>query len=302
MQVVDRDWLIRQHAFRFLEDLQSRYGDPLPWKPLQDGFELDGQRVTLIGARGIWKPASLGLPISITTSWKDPYGDEADERGFLQYRYFGDPPDPEHPDNAGLRRCLTEGRPIVYFRAIEKGWYSALWPMVLVHDDIGTRTFTGACEDVTALRPGIEPDVADDARRAYATRLAMTRLHQAKFRQRILAAYRQSCTICHLKHVRLLDAAHIIPDLHERGDPVVPNGLSLCKIHHAAFDTNILGIRPDHVVEIRSDILEETDGPMLRHGLQELHGARLAVLPRRPEDRPDPERLEVRYDEFRAAG
>jgi len=41
----------------------------------------------------------------------------------------------------------------------------------------------------------------------------------------------------------------------------VPNGLALCKIHHAAFDMNILGIRPDHVVEIRTDVLEERDGP-----------------------------------------
>ena len=80
------------------------------------------------------------------------------------------------------------------------------------------------------------------------------------------------------------------------------NGLAMCKIHHAAFDSNILGITPNHVVEIRSDILQERDGPMLRHGLQELHGSRLLVLPRRPADRPDPVRLEERYEEFRAAG
>ena len=79
---------------------------------------------------------------------------------------------------------------------------------------------------------------------------------------------------------KLLDAAHIVGDRrHERGDPMVPNGLAMCKIHHAAFDTNILGIRPDRVVEIRSDILEEHDGPMLRHGLQELHGAEARSAP-----------------------
>lgn len=300
MQVVDRDWMVRQHAFRFLEGLSAAHGDVLPWKPLQEGFELDGRRVTLIGARGIWKPKSIDLPISITTSWKDPYGDEADEKGLLQYRYYGT--NPGHPDNAGLRRCLHEGRPIIYFRAVAKGWYSALWPMVLVHDDPGTLTFTGACEDVAALRPGVEPQAADAARREYATRLAMTRLHQAKFRQRVLTAYRTSCTVCRLRHTGLLDAAHILPDRHERGDPVVTNGLALCKIHHAAFDTNILGIRPDHVVEIRADILLEHDGPMLRHGLQDLHGSRLAVVPRRPEERPDRQRLEERYEEFRTAG
>jgi putative restriction endonuclease len=40
---------------------------------------------------------------------------------------------------------------------------------------------------------------------------------------------------------------------------------------------------------------------MLRHGLQELHGSRLAVIPRQPRDRPDPERLSERYEEFRSA-
>jgi putative restriction endonuclease len=300
VEVLDRDWLVRQHAFRFVEGLSVVHGDVLPWGPLRDGFEVDGKQVTLIGMRGIWKPAALELPISITTSPKDPYGDVANDDGLLAYRYFGS--DPDHPDNAGLRRCLREGRPLIYFRAVDKGWYSALWPMVLVHDDPATLTFAGACEDVDALRPGIAPQSADAARRVYVTRMAMVRLHQARFRRSVMAAYRQSCTVCRLHHEGLVDAAHILPDKHDRGEPVVPNGLALCKIHHAAFDTNILGIRPDRVVEIRSDILEMRDGPMLRHGLQDLQGARLMVLPRRAQDRPDPGRLEERYEQFRVAG
>jgi putative restriction endonuclease len=300
VQVVDRDWLVRQYAFRFLDELAAEYGDVLPWQPLRDGFDFDGSRVTLIGVRGIWKPASLQLPISITTSWKDPYGDETGEDGLLHYRYFGT--DVAHPDNEGLRRCFLEGRPLVYFRAVEKGWYSALWPLVIVNDDPATLTITAACDDVEALRPGVPPASIDAARRAYVTRMALVRLHQAKFRQRVLQAYATRCTVCRLRHRELLDAAHIIGDRHDRGEPIVPNGLALCKIHHAAFDANILGIRPDHVVEIRAEILDEHDGPMLRHGLQSVHGARLLHLPRRLVDRPDPERLEARYAEFRAAG
>ena len=59
-----------------------------------------------------------------------------------------------------------------------------------------------------------------------------------------------------------------------RGAPVVPNGLSLCKIHHAAYDENFLGVRPDLVVEVRADV-DQIDGPMLRHGLQEMAGYHL---------------------------
>ncbi len=172
--------------------------------------------------------------------------------------------------------------------------------MFIVGDDPSSLTVVAACDDVESLSPGTSLSAADDARRAYVTRTALVRLHQAKFRQQVLTAYAGSCTVCRLRHRELLDAAHILSDRHERGDPVVPNGLALCKIHHAAFDSNILGVRPDHVIEIRADVLEEVDGPMLRHGLQELNGSAIKI-PRRPHDRPDPDRLEERYELFRAA-
>lgn len=103
-----------------------------------------------------------------------------------------------------------------------------------------------------------------------------------------------------MKHDSLLDAAHIIPDSEEAGEPLVSNGLSLCKLHHAAFDQNILGISPDFITEIRTDILNETDGPMLKYGLQEMHGLRIS-LPRRQEDKPNREALAERYKLFKFA-
>jgi putative restriction endonuclease len=83
--------------------------------------------------------------------------------------------------------------------------------------------------------------------------------------------------------------------------PIVPNGLALCKLHHAAFDAYILGVRPDYVIEVRRDILDEIDGPMLRHGLQEIAGQRI-YLPRDERLRPRPDLLEERYTIFRRAG
>jgi putative restriction endonuclease len=75
----------------------------------------------------------------------------------------------------------------------------------------------------------------------------------------------------------------------------------MCAIHHRAFDADVLGIRPDFVVEIRSDVLAEHDGPTLQHALQGIHRERI-TLPRRRSDRPSPELLEERYERFRAAG
>jgi putative restriction endonuclease len=81
----------------------------------------------------------------------------------------------------------------------------------------------------------------------------------------------------------------------------VPNGLALCKIHHAAYDRNIVGIRPDLVVEVQPRVLAEVDGPMLLHGLQEMRGVRLTI-PRARHAHPDKARLEERYEEFRSVG
>ena len=106
--------------------------------------------------------------------------------------------------------------------------------------------------------------------------------------------------MCQLKHEPLLDAAHIVPDSDERGQPEIPNGLSLCKIHHTAYDVGILGISPDYKVHLRNDVLDEIDGPMLRHGLQAMHGS-LIQLPRRVDFRPREEYLADRFARFQAA-
>jgi putative restriction endonuclease len=99
-----------------------------------------------------------------------------------------------------------------------------------------------------------------------------------------------------------LDAAHILPDGHPKGEPWVSNGLSLCKLHHAAFDAQILGVRPDLIVEIRKDILEESDGPLLVHGLKEWHKRRLIVIPHANHLKPRSDFLEERFELFRKAG
>jgi putative restriction endonuclease len=109
--------------------------------------------------------------------------------------------------------------------------------------------------------------------------------------------YRNRCAICSLRERALVQAAHIVPDADPDGIAAVVNGLALCAIHHLAFDRNLLGIDPGGVVHIGDRLLREVDGPMLRTGLQGFHGEPIA-LPRRPEDRPDPVRLESRFERF----
>ena len=158
----------------------------------------------------------------------------------------------------------------------------------------------------------IDPDVArglvspgghvDEHVRRYIVRETKQRLHQPVFRATVLRAYETRCAVCALRHSELLDAAHIVPDREEAGIAAVRNGLALCKIHHAAYDSFVLGIRPDLVVEIRADLLEEIDGPMLEHGLKGRHGQRVMVVPKVRAERPDRDLLDERYTAFRSAG
>lgn len=103
-----------------------------------------------------------------------------------------------------------------------------------------------------------------------------------------------------MRHEELLDAAHIIPDSDPEGEPIVQNGIALCKLHHAAFDSFIMGISSDYIVRVRQDILDEADGPMLKHGLQGMDGLRI-LLPHSRTQMPDPLLLEKRFTLFKKA-
>jgi putative restriction endonuclease len=300
------DAAVRTAAFQFLGRQSQLRGDPWPVVPrsvLESGFRFSDNQVPLIGPQGIFKPAILPIPLSITTvpliegktrPYEDSFG-----YNHLIYRYRG--VDPAHRDNVGLRRAMYEKTPLVYFHGLVPGQYLAVWPVFIVGDDPEALSFAVAIDEPTSVASvQTGPAVEDEGRRVYALRLMRTRLHQAGFRVRVLRAYRSTCAVCRLRHDELLDAAHILPDGHPNGAAVVPNGLSLCKLHHAAYDANILGIRPDLAVEVRADVLAETDGPMLLHGLQGVQGSHIWT-PRQPALQPAPPNLEERYAMYRNA-
>src|SRR5271157_1510144 len=294
------DEAIRLRAFTWLKEQETIHGDVLPRPLLEKGFEFEGERIPLLAPQGIFKPRYLDLPLSITTAPKGPYADSFSPDGYLLYKYRGT--NPFHRDNVGLRQAMAQGTPLVYFHGLTPGRYLATWPVYIVGDDTTSLTFKVAVDDATMSLTGDHPVVseADDVRRAYITTTIRQRLHQRSFRERVLRAYREQCALCRLRHYELLDAAHIIPDTEPEGLPSVRTGISLCRFHHAAFDALLLGITPDYTVEIRIDVLKEKDGPMLQHGLKELHEARI-VLPRDRQSWPDQQALELRYQRFRLA-
>jgi putative restriction endonuclease len=262
-----------------------------------DSFPIGpGTKLRLIDrSRGIWNPRQLRATLSVVSDPLGRYEDREDEGGLFRYSYREGSIE---GDNAKLRRAMELALPIILLRKIEPGLYMPVFPVYVVGDDVAHREFLLALDE--GLRFVSDPVHPTPAQRRYAERITRQRLHQPEFRVRVLRAYEMRCSVCELRRGELLDAAHIIGDRDEGGDPVVPNGLCMCKIHHAAYDKHLLGVTGDCEVRINVDLLSEADGPMLQHGLKEMHRRKLLV-PGRSADQPDPERLEQRYQAFLAA-
>ena len=281
---------------------------------LRDGFDTPRGRISYGSFfNGIYRPKQFTGPAAlclVTAPPKErrdaPYDDEYDEAtATFTYHYRRPQSDSARArlsaaaDNRALKEALRPGVPLIYFRGIAPGQYTPVAPIFITHDDPVREAvaFQAALPVADTTPAGL---TSDELTRRYATQEAHVRLHQHRFRERVLRAYRTRCAVCMLREAPLLQAAHIIEDRDPRGAAAVVNGIALCAIHHLAYDRNLLGIAPDGVVHIAGRLLAEIDGPMLRVGLQGFHGAPIEQ-PRDPLDRPDPTRLHARFERSSAA-
>jgi putative restriction endonuclease len=298
----DFDDRLRSAALAFLRVVRLRTGGPVRFEDVA-GFEFEGQRISLLDRqRGIRKPRMLDAALSFRTVYaarpdQRPYDDEPGPDGYLRYKWRGT--DPAHHENVALRRACERQVPLIWFWGIDVGRYLPIFPVWLVGEEPAQHQFVVALDAEQVSGWTMTGAGAPELRRAYAERVVRERLHQPMFRERVLVAYDHRCALCRLRHSELLDAAHIRDDA-AGGEPVVTNGIAMCKIHHAAFDTMIMAVRPDYRIETRRDVLAEDDGPTLRYALQGLHGTKIE-LPRQRAARPDGDLLEERYEVFRAA-
>lgn len=297
---------LRAAAIDWLEMRTDSGREPLTREDLSDFHFAKSETRLIAPMQGIWKPGNYSAALSFRTSYTapgetPPYEDSTGVDGRFRYKWRGT--DPNHPENVGLREALNNHLPLIWFRGVAQGpaRYQVIAPVFIVDEEPEHQQFVFvAAEDAQAAFE-LSNSAHETVARRYLNRMAKARVHQPVFRSMVLSAYENRCTVCMLAHPSLLDAAHIVPDNDERGVASVVNGLAMCKIHHAAFDRYFLGIRPDYVVEIRHDLLEEVDGPMLKHGLQELHGNSLMTVPKSPRQRPERDLLEHKYEQFRNA-
>jgi putative restriction endonuclease len=79
---------------------------------------------------------------------------------------------------------------------------------------------------------------------------------------------------------------------------VVKNGICLSRIHHRAFDSNLIGVTPDYKIQVSERLLELEDGVILEGGLKALHGKEIK-LPDKKKNTPSQELLALRFEEFK---
>lgn len=299
------DLRLRQEAIAWLKVRTDDGKYSLTREEINDFF-FDGAPFKLIDSmKGIRKPQVLDTSLSIMTSFRKPgeerpYADEVGPDGLPRYMWEGT--DPNKNTNVGLRLAQERKLPIIWFIGVggSPSRFHVLSPVNIVGEEPEHKRFvlSVASEKGLSLAELTAPGGPVTIVKKYLVQETKVRLHQPVFRASVIRAYNVRCAVCNLGHEQLLDAAHIIPDSHEDGIAAVRNGLALCKIHHAAYDSSILGITPDYTVEIRRDLLNEIDGPMLEHGLKKRHKQKLMMLPSAVKEQPDRELLAVTYREF----
>ena len=298
---------MRMTAFEQVQRLNDLY-EGLTTNGLKAGFYYEGNRIPLVNPqRGIFKPKRMRYLLSIRTVFPAPgkkvwYDDQREihrriieSEDTLDYAFMGQ--DPNAADNQWLLEAFKNQVPVIYFLGIAPGRYQAIIPAFISGWDpnalIAQVVFGVPNQDKILIPQSIQE-------RRYALRVVKQRLHQSSFREAVIAAYNGRCAVSGLPERRLLDAAHIISDKNEfMGQPVITNGLPLSKIHHSAFDSNLIGINPDYRLHVSERLLSQNDGPMLE-SFKQLNGNKLR-LPTRLIDYPDRERLAVRFEEFRAS-
>ena len=307
MPDADLDSLMRLAAFEHVGKL-SEVHDHLTAVHLVPGFIFQGERIPLVNPqRGIFKPRQMRFLLSIKTVFPRPggriwYDDQREVHrqifegdDAIDYAFMGENPDAA--DNRWLREAFESQVPVIYFLGIAPGRYQAVFPAFVSGWDasaLKARVAFGVPDQESLAPP------ANALERRYALRAVKQRLHQASFREAVITAYGGRCALSGLPESLLLDAAHIVADKDQRfGQPIVPNGIPLSKIHHAAFDAHLIGIDPDYRLHVSERLLIQHDGPMLE-ALKRLNGEMIHV-PTRVKDYPDRDRLALRFERFKAA-
>ena len=274
-------------------------------------FSYGGATHRLIGLyTGIWKVKALSdSAIAISTEYvpdgkKRQYSDDEGADGLQRYKWRKTNPD--QWENRALRMAMERNLPMLWMVGIgyvpgtTQQLFDVRYPVYLIGEEPAEHQFVVALEQDQKIIPSGEPVAVQEIVKRYNERIVKARYHQPLFRARVIHAYEERCAVCRLPFTELLEAAHIRPD-SQGGSTKISNGMSLCKIHHGAYDADIIGISPDYTIHVRDSVLATFDGPTLQHSIKEMDGEALRQIPKETTSKPDRELLAERFEKFQKA-
>ena len=299
----------RESAFAWIRAQQ--FHKPFFTREDLSEFSFGGTTHRLIGLfTGIWKVTALSdSAIAISTAYvrdgsKRPYEDGEGLDGLQRYKWRGT--DPNQSDNRALRRAMERNLPMLWLVGIGyvpgtiQQLFDVRYPVYLIGEEPVEHQFVVALEQDQRIIPSGEPVAVQEILKRYNERIVKARYHQPLFRARVIHAYEERCAVCRLPFTELLEAAHIRPD-SQGGSTKISNGMSLCKIHHGAYDADIIGISPDYTIHVKDSVLATFDGPTLQHSIKEMDGEALRQIPKETTSKPDRELLAERFEKFQKA-
>jgi putative restriction endonuclease len=257
-----------------------------------ESFTFDGRPMPLVERqRGIRKAAGYEAAISILTTYarhpdERPYDDGVGPDNYPRYKMRRG--DPDSFDNRALRVAMDQRRPLIWFWGVAQSLFEAIYPVWIVGEERDQEQFVVAAPP-TSPPAVVTPRSSCDRGCTSGSSGAGCSLRTARSARSVSSVM----TSCWTRRTSGRTA--------RAASRSSPTGVAMCVLHHKAFDKQVVGIRPDYVIQVRPDVLEEHDGPTLRHALQGLHQTGLR-LPRQQAAYPDRDLLEERYERFRAAG
>ena len=235
---------LRLEAIHFVRALRDR------WVAVPNA-ELRRFRIHLKGQSGIFKPAELTEPLSLTTTIASKHTTDVIQGSCVMYDFVT-----RDSDNESLKRCADAEQPLIYFLQVTRRpspEYVIFAPVYVIGWDDELRQFL---VDLSEQRPseiaaratrqlGLFRATSNEMEKSYIVSGVQQRLDAARFRNATLERTR-GCAVCGLKTRALLDAS--------------PNGLALCATHNRAFSAGILTIDEEGVIHVKLDRRTIGDG------------------------------------------
>ena len=300
------DLEVRLAAAGTLARLAQIYRDAVPWREMVKGFPFRGDRILFANrAVGIFKPRQMDRVLSIRTVVPRAgrgvqYSDQGpDGGGNGMWVYDMRDLDPGHYQNQWLKTAWMEGLPLVYLRGLAPAVYLPQFPVYVMDWDAGAgqvRLVLGL--ECRASQDLLQADAFGGPLAAYTYRRMEDRVSKARFRIDVLEAYRETCAFSGLSQLQLVDAVPIVSGANE-GNVDVTEGMCMSRLHHAAFNANLLGIDPDGRIHVSGQLDARGARDPFARNLMSLAGNRIEV-PRAPEFQPNRDLLAVRFEQFRA--